>query len=143
LHAEAARDGYDDVIARLFAQILDLDSDRGDFLQVRFRPAVEKLAIRAFNQQLAQQKRSQDAVPFSSLAGYDRDEGEDSGRLVGSSDAAAASPSADLAVENDEVIRDALSRLDEPFRSAFLLRYHWGWPIEDHDPDVQTISRVF
>lgn len=144
LDAEAARDGYNDVVERLFAPILDLASDRGDFLQVRFWPALEKLAVRAFNQQLTLRRRAQAAVPLSSLAGYDRDAGDEPERVVRPRDlAAVTSPSGETAVIEDDLIRDALSRIDEPFRSAFLLRHYFDWPVEDQDPAVRTISRHF
>lgn len=139
-----AGDGYYDVVERLFGQILDLDSDRGDFLQVRFWPALDKLAVRAFNQQLTQRKRAQVTVPLSSLAGYDRDDGDEPGQVARPRDLAAiAAPSGEAAVLADDLIRDALSRVDEPFRSAFLLRHYFDWPIEDQDPAVRTISRHF
>jgi len=57
--------------------------------------------------------------------------------------AAVTSPSGETAVIEDDLIRDALSRIDEPFRSAFLLRHYFDWPVEDQDPAVRTISRHF
>ena len=144
LPAEAAEDGYGDVVERLFNQILDLESDRGDFLQVRFWRALEKLAVRAFSQRLTLHKWAQATVSISSLAGYDHDEDDHDERVVRPhDDAALASPSGELAVIQSDLIRDALSRIEEPFRSAYLLRHYAGWPIEDQDPNVQTISRQF
>ena len=46
------------------------------------------------------------------------------------------------AIDN-ALIEAALSQLEEPIRSAYLLRYLEDWPIEDKDPAVQTISRHF
>lgn len=146
LGGEAARDGYNDVVERLFAQVLDFESDRGDFLQVRFWVALERLAIRAFNEQLKQHKRVEDEVSLSSLAGHDRDEDDAAGRNVRPHpDAEAGTPTlgGEAAVERNDLIQDALSRLEEPYRSAFLLRHHAGWPIEDKDPSVRTISRHY
>ncbi|MCL4239730.1 MAG: hypothetical protein KJ048_00105 [Dehalococcoidia bacterium] len=144
LGGEAARDGYNDVVERLFAPILDLDSNRGDFLQVRFWPALERLAVRAFNQQLTLHKRDRAAVSLSSLPGYDRDGDEEPEWVARPRDHdAVTSPSGEMGVINDALIRDALSRIDEPFRSAFLLRHYFDWPIEHQDPAVRTISRHF
>ncbi len=39
--------------------------------------------------------------------------------------------------------REALALLDEPMRTAFVLRHYEGWPIEDRDETVPTISRYF
>ncbi len=139
LDAEAARDGYNDVVERLFGPILDLSTDRGDFLQVRFWPVLERIAVRVFNQQLTLHMRTRSTVPLSSLAGYDHDEGDEAERVVRPrEEAEAASPSGE-----STLIRDALSRIEEPYRSAFLLRHYAGWPVEDRDPRVRTISRHF
>ncbi len=144
LGTEAVEEGYSDVVEQLFSRILDLDSDRGDFLQVRFWPALEKLAVRAYDRQLKLNKRAQRAVPISSLAGYDHDEDDESERVVRSRGGLeTASPSIEAMVIGDDLIREALDRIEEPYRSAFLLKYHAGWPIEDQDPNVQTISRQF
>ncbi|MPZ13596.1 MAG: hypothetical protein GEU73_04100 [Chloroflexi bacterium] len=144
LGAEAAEEGYQDVVERLFSQIVDLESDRGDFLQVRFWPALEKLAVHAFNQQLASHKRAQSTVSITSVAGYDQDEDDEDGRIVRPrGDLETASPSGESALVQDDVIRESLIRIEEPFRSAFLLRHYSGWPVEDQDPNVQTISRHF
>jgi len=144
LDAEAARDGYNDVVERLFRQILDLDSDRGDFLQVRFWLALESLAVRAYRQQLTLHKRAQGTVPMSSLAGDDNDQNDEAERVVRPRGLVeAASPSGEPMVIRNDLIRDALSRIDEPYRSAFLLKHFEGLPIEDQDPNVRTISRLF
>jgi DNA-directed RNA polymerase specialized sigma24 family protein len=144
LGPEATEAGYDDVVERLFGPIVDLASDRGDFLQVRFWLVVEKLAVRAFNQQLTQHQRAQANVPLSSFAGYDHDGGEEDGQIVRAhGDAELASPAGDVLVVRDDLIHDALSRVDEPFRSAYLLRHYFDWPVEDQDPTVRTISSHF
>ena len=144
LGAEAAEEGYNDVVERLFGLILDLSSDRGDFLQVRFWRALEKLAVRAFHQQLRQHQRAQVNVSLSSLIGHDQHEGDESARMARpDGEAPITAPSGEADIIRNDLIRDALSHLDEPLRSAFLLRYHAGWPIEDQDPTVRTISRHF
>jgi DNA-directed RNA polymerase specialized sigma24 family protein len=144
LDAEAASEGYNDVVARLFEQILDLHGNRGDFLQVRFWPALEKLTVRAFQQQLRQQKRAQANVPISRVAGYDADEADTPARVLHpQGDDVLAYPSGEPDVIQSELIHSALTRIEEPYRSAFLLRHYEDWPIEDQDPSVRTISRHF
>lgn len=143
LPLEAAQDGTSDVIKRLFEQMLDFGSDRGDFLQVHFGSALEKLTIRAFQEQLKLLRQRLQEVPLSSLAGYDDDDAENDQQSVQPGVVTAiVTPSAEsIAIENDQ-IRDALSRLEEPYLSVFLLR-HYGWPIEAQDPHEPTISRQF
>jgi len=38
---------------------------------------------------------------------------------------------------------DGLNSIEEPYRTVFVLRYYHGWPTEDDDPTVPTISRYF
>lgn len=143
LDPEAAHDAEQDVIERLFAPILDLKNDRGDFLQVRFWVVLKRLAIEVYQDHLTASIREQQNVPLSSLAGYDHDETDEDARHPRSNKIEVASPSAELVVIQDDQIRDALSHVDEPYRSAFLLRNYLSWPIEDQDTSVQTISRHF
>ena len=139
LGADWQEDGYSEVVVELFDRILDLDSDRGDFLQVRFWVVLERLTVQVFRKML---KVEQSTIPLASLAGYD---GED----VATAEVEIPAPSthATRSVESEVIdsilIQDALSQLDEPIRSAFLLRHYAGWPIEDQDPSVRTISRHF
>lgn len=141
---EAREDGAQDVVEQLFQQIMDLESDRGDFFQVRFWAGLQRLRTRAFGRQLTLRKRVQATVRFSSVAGYSQDSGEEGDPVVQPGDEANVSvPSGEATVVQNDVIRDALGRLDEPFRSAFLLKHYEGWPIEHQDPTVQTISRLY
>lgn len=141
---EASEEGYQDVVEQVFRQIMDLASDRGDFFQVRFWPALERLRTRAFDRQLKIRDRAQATVRFSSVAGYSQDEGEEGDPVVQPGDGSTiSSPSGEATVIQNDVIREALSRLDEPYRSTFLLKHYEGWPIENRDPTVQTISRQF
>jgi DNA-directed RNA polymerase specialized sigma24 family protein len=144
LKADAAKQGHDEVIEKLFGLILDLNSDKGDFLQVRFGAVLKKMAIRAFNQQIKARKRALNLVPLSALPGYEQDDdnsGERRVKQVGQNYVATAA--ADEEIIRQEMTLDALNHLQEPMRTAFLLRHYAGWPIEDQDPTVQTISRQF
>lgn len=144
LKPEQETEGYDQVVEWLIVQILDLESDRGDFLQVRYWAALKKLAIRAFNQQIQQLKRGQATVSLEAIAGYDGDLDGESGRSARPrGNHQVTVPSSELSVERQDLIRDALSCLDEPIRSTFLLFVDYGIPIEDRDPAAQTISRCF
>lgn len=145
LGGDAPEEGYSDVVEQLFSQILDPASDRGDFLQVRFWPALEKLAVRAFNRQLRLHKRAQGNMSFSSVAGYDPSDDEESAGIVRPAEGDdLTAPSGESDVIRYEAARGALGRIkEEDIRSAFLLRHYSGWPIEDKDPAVRTISRHF
>lgn len=140
---EAARTGYEDVVERLLSLILDLGSDRGDFLQVRFWLGLERLVLRVYHELLLELRRMQATVPISSLAGYDHDEEDEAGQTVRRGRQVGAEEPPDEWIASCDLVRDALRCIEEPFRSAFLLRYYMGWPVEDQDPSVRTISRHF
>ena len=141
---EAVGEGYGDVVERLFTQILDLDGNRGDFLQVRFWRALKGFTARVFGEQLKQQKKRQNSSPLSSLTGYDNEDSDAAGHewKVKPSDSATCRSAESQATDNI-FIRQAMSQLEEPFRSAYLLRHYDNWPIEHQDPAVRTISQRF
>jgi DNA-directed RNA polymerase specialized sigma24 family protein len=138
LGAQAAEDAYCEVVARLFDLILDVGSDRGDFLQVRFWVALEKMVISAFGRQVKEQARTRRHVPLTALPGEDGDEDE---QHVAPGTLQAGEPRS--APDQALLVREALAALDEPYRTAVILRHYEGWPIEDRDPTVPTISRYF
>jgi RNA polymerase sigma factor (sigma-70 family) len=143
LRREALQDAYGDVVATLFGRILDLESDRGDFAQVRFRVTVERLAIRAFNKQVWEADRARRTVSLSELADYDRDDDDPGDAAQASTRAGCEQPLLETIVVQRDFICDALDHIEPRHRTAFLLRYVAGWPIEDRDPTVRTISRLF
>ena len=132
-------DASSEVFADLFGMILDLDSDRGDFLQVRFWVVLKRITVDVFRKMM---RVEQSTIPLDSLTGYD-------GEAVATAEVEVPAPSMHVtgSVETEVIdrilIRDALSQLDEPIRSAFLLRHYAGWPIEDQDPSARTISKHF
>ena len=137
LRVDLREDGNSSVVAELFARILDLASDRGDFLQVRFWVVLERLSVDVFNKQVNQLK-------VESHCDYDQDaiDALTQKRAV-VAPISSETRSVEAQVIGKSLIRAALSQLEEPFRSAYLLRHYCGWPIEDQDLTVETISRHF
>ena len=137
LRADARADGYSEVVEKLFTRILDLGSDRGDFLQVRFWVVLEKLTVDVFRKQV-------NKLELEMTVDCDR---ETIDTLIQEGAVVVPATLASRAVESEAIDRGlievALRQLEEPLRSAFLLRHYLGWPIEDRDPAVQTISRRF
>ncbi len=129
---ELESQGYADVIAMLFERILDLDSDQGDFLQVRFWVVLKSLTVQTFSDLLKPHP------------GYDGEDVDAVGQGVGlrAASTVVSSP-VETEVINESLIREALSQLEEPIRSAYLLRHYIGLQIEDQNPAVLTISRYF
>lgn len=139
LGPQACDDAFDEVVVRLFELILDVQSDRGDFLQVRFWLALEKLVVSAFGRQVKELARAARQVPLAALPGSS--DGDDEQAHVMARLDAVAAPA--LPLDQALLYREALAALAEPYRTAFVLRYYEGWPIEDSDPGVPTISRYF
>ena len=130
-------DGNSSVVAEVFDRILDLTSDRGDFLQVRFWVVLKRITVDVFWKQVNQ-------FDTESSGDYDQaaiDTLTQQGAVVVPTTFAVRSVESE-GVDN-VLIEVALRQLEEPIRSAYLLRHHRGWPIEDRDPAVQTISRHF
>jgi DNA-directed RNA polymerase specialized sigma24 family protein len=150
---EALEEGYAEVVTRFFGKILDVASDRADFYEVRFWVALERLCIQVFGLQLVELERRQKEVSFAQVPGYEDDDGDEAEpetkgvRLSEADKRRTSSPSSEEpTVDSDrarEARRIAITQLEEPFRSAYMLRHYHGWPIEDQDPNVPTISRHF
>jgi RNA polymerase sigma factor (sigma-70 family) len=143
LGAQAQRDGYDDVLQELLVKVLDLGSDRGDFYQVRFWLALEGSTLRVFARLVRAAQQERYRVDYAALPGYTDDAAEDQQRVrVAELDEIADTSAEDRVIARDQLM-DALEHIPERYRDAFLLRHYAGWPIEDQDPSVRTISRHF
>jgi hypothetical protein len=146
LGPDALEEGYSEVVTRMSGEILDLSTDRADFYQVRFWVRIKRICIQVFNELLANHKRGLNEISFSDIPGdYDEKEAGPAGITEGDKRSVYV-PSGEAAVVESDLLREArrvLTQLDEPFRSAYLLRHYRGWPIEHQDPSVETISRFF
>ena len=137
LRTDLREDGNSAVVAEVFDRILDLTDDRGDFLQVRFWMGIERITVNVFRKQVSQ-------FDTESSGDYDQATIDD---LTQRGAVAVPTASAGRPVESEAtdnvLIEAALHQLEEPIRSAYLLRHLKDWPIEDQDPAIQTISRHF
>jgi hypothetical protein len=138
LPPERVNEAYREVITGLFTRILAVDDDRGDFLQVRFWKALDRLTKTAFTNQTKDLARSQKLTPWPNSG--EAETGDDDRRMSSSLGAMRASV---LSPEWHLAIREALSVLPEPQRSAFILSYYDDWPIDSTDANVPTISKYF
>ena len=137
LRKDLREDGNARVVAEVFDRILDLSSDRGDFLQVRFWVVLERITVDVFWKQVNQ-------FDTESSGDYDQaaiDALTQQGAVVVPT--ASTGRSAESEAIHNVLIEAALHQLEEPILSAYLLRYHQGWPIEDKNATVQTISQHF
>ena len=135
LGRELATEAFADVVADIFPAIVDMESDAADFAQVRFRFYVERRATSAFRHYRC---RAEEAALFA--------DGEDDAAVSVQDqpdvDGDAVEDAAIARGELDEAL-PGLAVIEEPYRTAFILRHFGRWPIEHKDPDIPTISGRF
>ena len=139
LSSSVIDEACNDVIADLFHGILDLQKDHGDYLQVRFWHRLKRLKIDVFRRYSTRAANEKTTDNFSTLESSFSEASEEGADLVFEERV----PNADLSVEDSVLLREALGVLEEPYRTAYLLRNGEGWQIESDDPDVPTIAEYF
>lgn len=139
LGVQSVDDAFNDVILDVFSLILDLESDRGDFLQIRFGRVLQKLVIGVYNRHVRRKKAEETTLPLSSIAGHEAERDEEHGGSVPFEDVIDQS----ISMEQRLLYREGLNVLEEPYRTAFILRHYGDWPIEAKDSSVPTLSRHF
>lgn len=124
-------EAYREVIKHLVDNILEFETGKGDYFQVRFWVGLERLAISEFGRQLRIIKEDQDLVSLDNMCNE-----EDRGLLKDM-------PDTSLSQEELTLCKDAIGTLKDPQRTAFLLRYYHGWPIESKDANCESISSYY
>lgn len=134
-------DAFNTVFKKLFDHISNLDSDRGDFLQVRFWPVLARLTTSTFSEYLEELNTARSKVSLSSLPGYESELADDESRTVTS---AGDEQETSISVEDLVLSREALRVIKNPYhRAAFVLHFYSDWKIESKDADEPTISKHF
>jgi DNA-directed RNA polymerase specialized sigma24 family protein len=127
LDRDLARDAYDEILGQMAEAIFDLESESGDYLQVRFFHRLKTLCIDEFRKRTNRQE----------VEKLDRlDEGEVAGGGVSGTPAAEPPGSTD----DWEACREALAVLPQPLRELFVLRHYHGWSVDSRDPGDVTLS---
>ena len=129
---------FEELVADTAAEIVEKlvepeGSDAGDFLQVKFWVVVKRLGW-ASHKRAVDELRRESLLVTLELTGADSDDEQD--RTVEIADP--VTPPVDTQLLNNE----ALGLLEPHVREAFVLKVE-GWPIEDRDPSVMTISKHF
>lgn len=131
LSAASFEEASDVCIQDMFERILDVETNRGDFYQARYRMGLKRLAITAFNRFQALDEHGRHAASLDEESDDDAPHGPIQLEAGG------------LTTEQHAQMTEALARIDEPYRTAFVLRYFHNWPTEDDDPSVPTISSYY
>lgn len=137
LEKDAASQAEQDVVGDLFKDIADLDSDRADFLQLRFWLALDRRITNAFHRYIRDARRT---APLSAPEEGEKFGDDDQVTKGGDSQ---DSRTVGLTAEERVLMQDALAAIDDPYRTAFILRHYHDWPIESKDADVLTISSYY
>ncbi|HEX2909861.1 MAG TPA: hypothetical protein VH186_03565 [Chloroflexia bacterium] len=127
---------FEDIVDSLFRKILNFEGYSGDYYQVRFQDGVKKLAIDA-HRKWSKDKIVKSLSDFLSDDVNEDDADEKLNRLMESGRQATTS------VEDQIILKSALEQLPEPYRTVFILKEGYKWPVESLDPKVVTISTVF
>lgn len=137
------KDAFDDVVTQLFEKVLDLGSDMGDYLQVRFWVWLDRAILKAFYRAVRNEKRQNRSKPLSAVGeeGDEDDDLESTGSAI-SKDILDPSAWPDQQAMLGDAMK-ALSSMKPKYAEAFLLRHYHGMQIEDKDENVPTISRHF
>lgn len=134
---------FRDVVNEVLTRVLDHETSRGDYLQVRFWLAVDRLAITTFNRYRKDLQRAAEHFSLSEMAGEDgRSENDEdhSPRLSAVREGVFAHG---LTPEQSAMLQVALEGVPERFRTAYVLRHAEGWQVESKDPEEPTISGYF
>jgi DNA-directed RNA polymerase specialized sigma24 family protein len=137
------KEAFDDVVAQLFEKALDLGSDAGDYLQVRFWVWLKRAILKAFDRAVRKEKRQNRTQPLSAL-GEEPDEDDDLPSRGGANHQEILDPN--TWPDQQAMLRDALDALASmkpKYAEAFLLKHYYGMQIEDQDENMPTISRHF
>ncbi len=125
LNEQQFESAYSDLIVQLFELILDLESDKGDFVQVRFGLKFKLLAIDTFRRCVARINEDGASLVFwSSVAGYDGQDEEDSRRTLLPDEMRAPTAKYD----RSELANEGLLHIPEPQCTAFILIHFDGCP---------------
>lgn len=128
----------DQVVLRLFERLLDFESDRGDFLQVRFWAFLNRLVTDVVSSYAGLRDHIQESVSPAWVHGGELSEG-DREEGVGY----VPEPVSGIQVDTSLLVGEALATLEEPHRTVFVLRHYQGWPVESKHPGDPTISGYF
>jgi DNA-directed RNA polymerase specialized sigma24 family protein len=128
----------DQVVLRLFERLLDFESDRGDFLQVRFWAFLNRLVADVVSAYAGLRDQIASSVSPAWVHGGELSEGERE-EGVGYVPEPVSGDKVDTAL----LVQEALAMLEEPHRMVFVLRHYQGWPVESKHPGEPTISGYF
>lgn len=131
VEARHAEDCIREITTNLLMQIFNLETDKGDFAQVRFGLYFERLTTEAIKKFHLLERRER---MMSEPRARD-DDTNDFDKLDSLTDEKT------MPLEKRLMMRDALNSLAPELREVFVLRHYDDWQIEAASPDEPSISR--
>ena len=122
---QRAEDAFSEIVTNLVKQILNLESDRSDFYQVRFWRALKCLILSEFKRQTILLNKDEKSISLSGMGEDPNNSGVEEDIL-------------DESLSQEEIVmcEESLNILVHPyFKEVFILRHYYGWPIESDDPN--------
>lgn len=135
-----AREAFDETVEAIYDKIINVENDKGDFLQVRFWDALKKRTVTIFWKFTIKQNWADKTVSLSKIGDPDPDSLDENHSIV---DRTNEPISPELSEEQRNIYRDGLQQLNGNERTAFVLLHYYGWPIESLDKGEPTISGFF
>lgn len=135
---ENLEDGFSNVVLDVFDGILDVNSDGSDFFQVRFWLALQRKTISSYRR--AQKQHEVDLELEAATAALPRD--DDDEPVNRTDNPWEAIPDQQLLPEQQVLVAEGVSSIDEPYRTAYILHNIMRFQVESLDPNEPTVSTM-
>lgn len=141
LDTSLKEDAFNEVNAKLIEKVLR-DDGKGDFLQVRFWPTLNALAIDVFRHVTHVDNEDHEYLEANAFSEQDPEQPEEKDETL-DTDQLINGENRWSSVEKNTLVSDALQSLPPQVRKAYILYYYLDWPIDSKDNERQTISKHF
>lgn len=135
---ENLEDGFSNVVFDVFDGILDVNSDGSDFFQVRFWLALQRKTISIYRR--AQKQYEVDMELEAATAALPRD--DDDEPVNRTDNPWEAIPDQQLLPEQQVLVAEGVSSIDEPYRTAYILHDIMRFQVESRYPNKPTVSTM-
>ncbi len=135
LEASYVEDCFREVISEVFSQILDVESSRADYAEVRFWNWLDRRIFNVLRKFIRTQRKNNVTDSY--------DEPSENGKGYNFKEPPKYLRDKSITPEQKTCISEGLQFLDERERQIYIMRYYWGIEIENQDSDVTTISKHF
>lgn len=141
LDASIKEDALSEANAKLIEKLLR-DDGKGDFLQVRFWPTLDALAIDVFRHFTHEDNEDHEYLVADAFSEQDPDQPEEKEEALDTDQLINGENRWSL-VEKKTLVWDALQSLRPHLRKAYILHNYLDWPIDSKKDGRESISQFF